>query len=484
MSRNESPSMGLWTDLYQLTMAAGYLECGLHERSAVFHLFYRRPPFGGAYAVSCGLEQVIELVQNLRYGDAEIAYLSSLQGNDGKPLFRPHFLELLRQTRFTGDLHALPEGTLAFPHEPILRVTGSLLECQILETALLTLVNFQTLIATKASRVCAAAGDDTVLEFGLRRAQGLDGGLSASRAAYVGGCHGTSNVEAGRRFGIPIGGTHAHSWVMSFDSEPEAFRAYAAALPNNCTFLVDTYDTLEGVRRAIEVGHELRLKGHEMVGVRLDSGDLAELSRGARQLLDAAGFEDAAVVASSDLDEYEITALKQGGAEITVWGVGTRLATAYDQPALGGVYKLAAIQDEDGRWQPRIKLSERMIKTSNPGAQQVRRYFEGDRFLGDVIYPDGAGEPEPRLIDGEGQNHDLAAATSWQDLLVPIFERGRQVYLAPPLAKVREHAQQQVTALPFQARRFRDPVAYTVGLEPSLHRLKQDLIRKHRGAAG
>ncbi|MCP4655205.1 MAG: nicotinate phosphoribosyltransferase, partial [bacterium] len=354
----------LLTDLYQLTMACGYWKTGIAERETVFHLFFRENPFGAGFSIACGLEQVIEHLRELRFSDEDLACLADLEGNDGKALFDEGFLDYLGQLALRCDVDAVPEGTAVFPREPLLRIRGPLAQCQILETPLLTLLNFQTLIATKAARVAMAAAGDPVLEFGLRRAQGIDGGTSASRAAFVGGCAGTSNVLAGKRYGIPIKGTHAHSWVMSFASEPEAFAAYARALPNNCVFLVDTYDTLEGVRHAIAMGKWLRERGHEMVGIRLDSGDLATLSCEARKLLDAAGFPKASIVASNDLDEYEIARLKAAGAAIDLWGVGTRLATAYDQPALGGVFKLSAFREAGGSWRPVIKLSEERLKIS------------------------------------------------------------------------------------------------------------------------
>ncbi len=324
--------------------------------------------------------------------------------------FPKNFLTLIEGMTIDVDIDAIAEGTVVFAHEPLIRVTGPLWQCQWIETALLNLINFQTLIATKAARVCDAAVGQPVLEFGLRRAQGIDGALSASRAAYIGGCAATSNVLAGRLLGIPVKGTHAHSWVMCFDDELAAFDAYAAAMPNNCVFLVDTYDTIEGVRNAIVVGQRLRQSGHQMVGVRLDSGDLAQLSIAARRLLDEAGFENAAIVASNDLDEIEIEKLKQAGATIAVWGVGTNLVTARDQPALGGVYKLAAIQDSDGQWQPRIKLSELPIKTSTPGIQQIRRYYRGRELAGDLIYSEllGSTAGTPRYADRPPNTDDVA----------------------------------------------------------------------------
>ena len=280
-----------------------------------FNLFYRQNPFKGGYGIAAGLEQAIDLVTNSRFQDEDLQYLASLNGNDGEPLFEDAFLHHLQSTPLSVDMDAVPEGSIVFPHEPIIRMRGNIIPCQLFETPLLTLINFQTLIATKASRVCAAAQGDSVLEFGLRRAQGFDGGLSASRAAYIGGCHATSNVLAGKLFDIPVKGTHAHAWVMMFDSELDAFEAYADAMPNNCVFLVDTYDTLEGVKKATKVGKQLREKGHEMVGVRLDSGDMAELSKGARKILDDAGFHEAKIVASDSLDELKLQLLKVAGAQ-------------------------------------------------------------------------------------------------------------------------------------------------------------------------
>ncbi|MCA9445228.1 MAG: nicotinate phosphoribosyltransferase, partial [Candidatus Omnitrophica bacterium] len=295
--------LGLLTDLYQLTMAYGYWKTGRAEREAVFHLFFRKNPFKGGYTIAAGLQYVADFVEGFRFSADDIQYLSILTGNDEKPLFEPSFLEYLADLDLRLDVDAVPEGTVVFPHEPLVRVKGPILQCQILETPLLNFINFQSLIATKASRIVTATGGEPVLEFGLRRAQGIDGGLAASRAAYIGGCDATSNVLAGKLFGIPVRGTHAHSWVMSFHNELSAFQEYAEAMPNNCVFLVDTYDTIEGVRNAIEVGKELRESGHEMVGIRLDSGDLAYLSIEARKLLDEAGFPNAAIVASNDLDE-------------------------------------------------------------------------------------------------------------------------------------------------------------------------------------
>ncbi len=363
-------------------MAYGYWRTGTAEKQACFQLVFRKNPFGGGFAVACGLAPAVEYIESLRFQDDDLDYLAGIEGNDGRPLFAVGFLDHLRTLSFHCDVDAVPEGTVVFSQEPLVRVTGPLLAAQLLETPLLNLINFQTLIATKAARLRLAAGDDPILEFGLRRAQGIDGGLAAARAAYAGGCDGTSNVMAGKIYGIPVKGTHAHSWVLSFDSELEAFEAYAGAMPNNCVFLVDTYDSLQGVRHAVEVGRKLRERGHEMIGVRLDSGDLAWLSREARRILDEGGFPQAQILASNDLDETLIADLKRQGAAIGVWGVGTRLVTAYGDPALGGVYKLTAVRGPGGDWEDRVKISEQTAKTTNPGILQVRRFCLGRRIRG------------------------------------------------------------------------------------------------------
>lgn len=479
-------SLALLTDLYQLTMAYGYWLNGKAEQSAVFHLFYRKNPFAGGYAIAAGLESVIDYLERFRFSDDDVEYLATIPGNDGRPIFEMAFLDYLRRMKLSIHVDAIPEGTMVFPHQPLLRVTGPIVQCQLLETALLNILNFQTLIATKASRVARVAGNDPVLEFGLRRAQGPDGAMSASRAAYVGGCAATSNVLAGKMYGIPVRGTHAHSWVMSFDSELESFEAYAKAMPNNCVFLVDTYDTLEGVRNSISVGEQLRQRGYRMVGIRLDSGDLAHLSIEARKLLDAAGFTDAAIVASNDLDERLIESLKAQGAKIGVWGVGTKLVTAYDQAALGGVYKLGAVQDDTGKWIPKIKLSEQMVKTSTPGIQQVRRFYDKDGMaIGDVIYdeltpPVGLGA----LMEG-GDFPKLkpfdSFAETYEDLLVPVLRNGESVYQLPKLVAIRDKALLQLKRFPAGVLRFDNAHLYTHGLEENLYRTKLELILAGRG---
>lgn len=444
----------LLTDLYQLTMGQGCWANGMAEREAVFHLSFRRAPFGEVGAVAAGLGPAIEFLAGLKFNHDEIDFLASLKGADEKPLFDSSYLDYLQQMEWKLNVSGVSEGELVFPHEPLLRIQGPMLQCQLVETALLNIMNFQTLVATKAARICEAAGDDLVLEFGLRRAQGPDGGMSASRAAYIGGCAATSNVLAGQRFGIPVKGTHAHSWVMSFDKEIDAFRAYAEAMPNNSLLLVDTYDTLNGVRNAIRVGHELRERGHDLLGVRLDSGDLASLSRDARQLLDDAGFHDAKIVASNDLHEDSIRELKAAGARIDIWGVGTMLATAYSQPALGGVYKLGAIRDEVGKWKYRVKLSNDMIKVSNPGVLQVERTRHAD------------GSIECDRLFNETDAADVVDES--QLLLQEVIREGKIVHFPESLAKIRERAS---SAWRLRPRDGESPVILDSALEQTKRRL-------------
>jgi nicotinate phosphoribosyltransferase len=475
----------LLTDLYQLTMAYGYWKTGRAEHEAVFHLHFRKSPFAGGYAIAAGLGPAIEWLRQFRFAADDLAYLATIPGNDGKPIFEPAFLDYLGAMRLTVDIDAIPEGTAVFPHQPLVRVRGPIIQGQLLETALLCLLNFNTLIATKAARICQAARGEPVLEFGLRRAQGLDGALSASRAAHIGGCASTSNVLAGKRFGIPVRGTHAHSWVMSFDDELEAFTSYATAMPNNCVFLVDTYDTLEGVRHAITVGQQLRARGHEMVGIRLDSGDLAWLSIEARKLLDAAGFTKAAIVASNDLDERTITSIKDQGGKVTVWGVGTKLVTAYDQPALGGVYKLAAIREPGGMWKPRVKLSEQAVKVSNPGIQNVRRFELAGEAVGDVIWDELHDVPATwEMVDPADPTRSkiMPAAAVGHDLLTPVLRAGAVVYAEPPIPEIRARTAQQLALFHPGIKRLDNPHQYPVGLEAGLHQCKIALIRAARTA--
>jgi nicotinate phosphoribosyltransferase len=479
-------SLALLTDLYQLTMAYGYWKTGEAERESVFHLSFRRHPFGGAYAIWAGLGPALDYLQGLGFEADDLAYLATLRGNDGRPLFEAAFLDYLGALRFTCSIDAAAEGSVVFAHEPLVRVRGPILQAQIVETALLTILNFQTLVATKASRVCQVARGAPILEFGLRRAQGPDGGVSASRAAYIGGCAATSNLLAGKRHGVPVRGTHAHSWVMFHGSELDAFRAYAGALPNNCVFLVDTYDTIAGIDNAIAVGRELRASGHELVGVRLDSGDLAHFSIEARRRLDAAGFPAARIVASNDLDESVIASLIEQGARIDQWGVGTRLVTAYDQPALGGIYKLGAVRTDAGGWRDVIKLSEQTIKISTPGIQQVRRYTRGGALVADVIYDAERGMTRPPMFwDLEDPTRALAVGEhdGETDLLMPVLDRGALVAAAPSIHDVRALAAAELAALSPRTRRFLNPQPHPVGLDPIVHERKRSLVAAARSGA-
>lgn len=482
-SRSAVPG-ALHTDLYQLTMAQAYWHAGITETEASFHLSFRTNPFGGGFALACGLEPALAYLETVSFTDADLAYLATIPGADGAPVFDAHFLEWLAEFRFRCDVDAVREGTVVFAGEPLLRVTGPIVECQVVETALLNAVNFQTLVATKAARVCLAAGEDPVVEFGLRRAQGPDGGLSASRAAYVGGCAGTSNVRAGHHFGIPVAGTHAHSWVMAFDSELEAFEAYAEAMPNNCTFLVDTYDSLDGVRHAVEIGRRLREGGNELVGIRIDSGDLAWLSQRAREILDDGGFPNARIVASNELDEHLIVSLKDQGAAIDMWGVGTKLATAWDQPALGGVYKLSAIRRPGEDWTPRIKLSEQTAKVTTPGLLGVRRYVRDGMLAGDMIYDVRAAlKGDAVMVDPLDPSRRKAFSSSdeFTDLLAPALRGGQRVGAFPELAAAREFAREQVAMLDPSITRFLNPHTYPVGLESGLNDLRTELVYQARG---
>lgn len=430
----------LTTDLYQLTMAQGYWRHGRHLDRASFYLSIRHTPFDGGFAVAAGLEQVVEFLLGLRFEPEDIEYLRGLEGNDGRPLFARDFLDALPTLDLSVSLAAVPEGTAVFAREPLLRIEAPLLVGQLIETPVLNIFNFQTLVATKAARLChVAAPGQPVLEFGLRRAQGFDGGLSASRAAYLGGCIATSNVEAGQRFGIPVRGTHAHSWVQAFDSEPEAFDAFSETMPNNCVLLVDTYDVEQGIEHAIATARALERRGQRLLGIRLDSGDLLLQSRAARRRLNDAGLEDVAIVVSDNLDEKKILALRRAGAAIDIWGVGTSLVTAAGAGALGGVYKLSAIRRTgEERWRPVFKFGAGVGKASLPGRLQVRRYRgAGGALERDVIHAlDGSGEALG-LDDPDGR-----------DLLVPVLEAGQLLEQLPSLDAAREAAGREVASLP------------------------------------
>lgn len=474
----------LLTDLYQLTMMQGYHDHKM-DKKVVFDLYYRKNPSGNGYAICAGLEQAIEYIKNLKFKEDDIEYLRKLN------MFDESFLGYLKTFKFTGNIDAVPEGTVVFPGEPLMRVCAPILEAQYIETALLNIINHQSLIATKAARVIQAAEGDAVLEFGLRRAQGPDAGIYGARATIIAGCAATSNVLAGKQFGVPISGTQAHSWVMSFDNELDSFRAYAKVFPNKCILLVDTYNTLKsGVPNAIKVFDELKAQGHELkgYGIRLDSGDLAYLSKGARKLLDEAGHQDAIISASSDLDEYLIADLKRQGAAITLWGVGTKLITSSDCSAFGGVYKLSAEENKDGIFEPKIKLSNNPAKVTTPGIKKIVR-----------IYDKATGKIKADLIALEHEEFDtnkeltifdpidtwkkmklMPGAYDTRELLVPVFKDGECVYKPPSVMDIKDYCKTELDTLWCEQKRLINPAKVPVDLSLELYNLKQKMISEHK----
>lgn len=473
--------LALLTDLYELTMMQGYFTTGAYNKKVVFDLYYRKNPSGNGYAVTAGLQQVIEYINGLRFTKDDIDYLTSLH------LFTEDFIDFLRDFRFSGEIYAIPEGTVVFPHEPLLRVKAPIVEAQLLETALLNIINHQSLIATKASRVVWAAQGDPVMEFGLRRAQGPDAGVLGARAAVIGGCCGTSNVLTGKLFDVPVKGTHAHSWVMSFPNEITAFRAYAKLFPDNCLLLVDTYNTLKnGVPNAIKVFQEMKAAGvlKGKYGIRLDSGDLAYLSKCAKVMLEEAGFGDAIISASSDLDENLIASLKSQGAKINLWGVGTKLITSDDCPAFGGVYKLAAEEDEDGTFIPKIKLSNNPGKVTNPGIKKVFRFYDKntDKVKADLIAleHETIDENQDMIIrdsNAKWRKMKLEAGTFYvKELLVPIFIDGKQVYESPETMDIQGFCNREKDSLWDEHLRLNNPHIVPVDLSEKLSQLKNRLI--------
>ncbi|MCF8566411.1 nicotinate phosphoribosyltransferase [Alicyclobacillus tolerans] len=474
------PNLTSFTDLYQLTMMYGFYQAGKMNDEAVFDLFFRKNPFQNGYTIVAGLEKVIEYIRNLRFTEADIQYLEKTG------LFPdPAFIEELRRVRFTGNLYAMPEGTIAFPNEPIIRVETRLFEAQLVETALLTIVGFQSLIATKANRIVRAAEGRPVMEFGSRRAQETEAAVLGARAAIIGGCVATSNVLAGELFNLQIAGTHAHSWVMSFDSELESFRAYAKVYPDNLILLVDTYDTLRsGIPNAIQVFREVfathgRPKAY---GIRIDSGDLAYLSKSARDILDDAGFPDAKIVVSNDLDEYLIRELHMQGAKIDSYGVGTKLITAFDQPAIGCVYKLAA-ERVNGQWTPRLKRSENPEKITNPGVKKILRFFDRhtQKAVVDLIMLDD--EPTPtqpfEVFDPvHTWKRKVVDHAHFELLLAPIFVNGELVYKTPPLTEIVDVVKRSLDAFSEERVRLSNPHTYHVDLSQKLWDTKMHLLNE------
>jgi nicotinate phosphoribosyltransferase len=472
----------LLTDFYELTMMQGYYEQGQNE-TVVFDVFYRQNPCNGGYAVCAGLAQVIEYVKGLNFTYEDVDYLRSLG------IFSEDFLNYLGGFHFTGDIYAIPEGTIIFPKEPLLKIIAPIMEAQLVETAILNIINHQSLIATKASRVVFAADGDGVMEFGLRRAQGPDAGLYGARAAMIGGCVGTSNVLAGQLFDVPVLGTHAHSWIMSFKDEYTAFKTYAELYPDNCTLLVDTYDTLKsGVPNAIRVFQEMRDSGKKLTkyGIRLDSGDLAYLSKEARKMLDAAGFETAVIAASNDLDEYLLHDLKVQGAAITSWGVGTNLITSKDCPSFGGVYKLAAIRNEDGEFVPKIKLSENTEKITNPGNKTIYRIYDKTtgKIRADLIcFAHETFDTSKDLvifdpIETWKKTRLIGGSYMMREILLPIFKNGECVYQSPSVTKIAEYCKQEKKTLWEETKRLFYPHNVYVDLSDELYTVKKELLNQ------
>ena len=476
-------NLTLLTDLYELTMMQGYFKNHTNQ-TVIFDMFYRNNPCDGGFAIAAGLEQMIEYIENLNFSDADIEYLRSLH------IFEDDFLDYLSTFHFTGDIYAIPEGTVVFPREPLVKVVAPIMEAQLVETAILNIINHQSLIATKAARVCYAAKGDGVMEFGLRRAQGPDAGIFGARAAVIGGCAGTSNVLTGQMFDVPVLGTHAHSWIMSFPDEYTAFKTYAKLYPNSCTLLVDTYDVLKsGVPNAIRVFEEMREEGIPLTryGIRIDSGDLAYLSKEAYKMLAAAGFDDATISASSDLDEYLIESLKAQDAKINSWGVGTNLITSKDNPAFGGVYKLAAVKDDStGTFIPKIKLSENTEKVTNPGDKTVYRIYgkSTGKIKADLIcLKDEKFNPEETMIifdpvDTWKKTKVLGGTYELRELLVPVIKEGKRIYTSPSVKELREYCQKEQNTLWDESRRFVNPQKVYVDLSQRLYDMKKDLLEE------
>ena len=473
-------NLTLLTDLYELTMMQGYYEKGQNE-NVIFDVFFRQNPCNNGYSVCAGLDQVIDYIKNLHFTYDDVDYLRGLG------IFKEDFLHYLSGFHFSGDIYAIPEGTVVFPKEPLLKVVAPIMEAQLVETAILNIINHQSLIATKTSRIVFAANGDGIMEFGLRRAQGPDAGLYGARAAMIGGCVGTSNVLAGQMFDVPVMGTHAHSWIMSFPDEYTAFKTYAEMYPDNCTLLVDTYDTLKsGVPNAIRVFQEFKGAGKPLIkyGIRLDSGDLAYLSKEARKMLDEAGFPEATICASNDLDEFLLHDLKMQGAAIDSWGVGTNLITSKDCPSFGGVYKLAAIQNEEGEFVPKIKISENTEKITNPGNKTIYRIYEkaSGKIKADLIcFADEVIDPKQDLLLFDPMDTwkktKLAGGTyNVREILLPIFKNGECLYKSPTLKEIAAYCREEKDTLWDETKRLFYPHRVYVDLSQKLYAVKQSLL--------
>ncbi|MED1797355.1 nicotinate phosphoribosyltransferase [Brevibacillus porteri] len=478
----QSFGVALHTDKYQINMMYAHWVNGTHNQKVVFEAFFRKLPFGNGYAVSAGLERIVSYIKNLSFEESDLKYLSEQEEN-----YDPKFLEELRQLRFKGSLYSVKEGTVVFPNEPLIRVEGRVMEAQLVETALLNYMNYQTLIATKASRIKNVAGNDVLMEFGTRRAQEADAALWGTRAAYLAGFDATSNMLAGKMFGIPTKGTHAHSWVQSFESEEEAFERFAAALPGQVTLLVDTYDTLKsGVPNAIKVGKRLEKQGKKLTAVRLDSGDLTYLSCKTREMLDKAGMTDVQIVASNDLDEHTIMNLKVQGARVNSWGVGTQLITAADQPTLGGVYKLVAREGADGEYQPTIKISGNPEKVTTPGIKDMYRLIDPE--TGKAI-ADYMCFPHETTVDDGGPLHLFHPSHTYlskhlenyqaESLLIPVFVDGELVYELPTLQDIRNYHREQLKLFWPEYLRMLNPEHYRLHISEEMWETKTKLMKTY-----
>lgn len=472
-------NLTMLVDFYELTMGNGYLKNGLGDKIVYFDLFFRRVPDKGGFAIFAGLEQVIEYIKNLKFTEDDITYLKS------KGIFSSDFLEYLRNFEFKCDVWSVPEGTPIFPGEPLLTVRGPAIQAQFIETMLLLIVNHQSLIAAKANRIVRAAQGRPVMEFGSRRAQGGDGAIYGARAAFIGGCAGTACTLSDRKFGVPAMGTMAHSWIQLFESELEAFRAYAKCYPESCTFLVDTYNVLKsGVPNAITVFRELDKRGYRPGAIRIDSGDIAYLSKCARKMLDDAGFSDCRIIASNSLDEYIIRDLLDQGAPIDSFGVGERLVTSKSEPVFGGVYKLTAVEDS-GKIIPKIKLSENITKITNPGYKKVYRIFcrKTGKALADVVTlaDEQIDSTKPYVIFDPEFTYKKKTLVDFEakELQIPVFKNGRCVYESPDVNAVKKYAQQQLTLIWDEIKRFENPHKYYVDLSAKLWNMKQSLLSKY-----
>lgn len=469
-------NLTMMTDLYQLTMMDGYFLEGKANETAVFDVFFRQKDAIN-YAVFAGLEQAIDYIKDLHFSAEDVEYLRSLN------VFHPQFLDYLKNFKFTGDMYSVREGDIVYPQEPIVVVKAPLIEAQLIETALLNIISHQTLIATKSARIVDAARGKSVVEFGLRRAQGPDAGIYGARAAMIGGCIGTSNVLTGQMFDIPVKGTHSHSWVMSFDSELDAFRAFAKVYPDTCLLLVDTYDSVRGIQNAITVFNELKAAGHKPVGIRLDSGDIAYLSKLARKMLDDAGFTDAVVMASGDIDEYLLQSLNNQGARIDMYGVGTKLITSEGTPSLGGVYKLSAIE-RNGKLEPRMKISDSIVKVTNPGFKTLYRIYDksSGMAVADLIALVGEKIEKPLVLTHETERWKTTTLKDYgiRCMLHKIFENGKNVYEKPSLAQIVEFANSEKAKFWDEYKRIDNPQIYKVNLSDGLYDLKHNILQKNK----